>query len=115
MPATFTPLEGIAVKYLCLIYADESGMESATEADTKHVMESYFAYEEEISKAGIKVAGEGLYPTSAAKTVHVNNGSTVTTDGPFAETKEQLGGFYLLDVKDEAEAAPLRGFFTSLL
>jgi len=92
------------VKYLCLIYSNESPADGATEADSKRVMEAYFGYEEEISKAGIKLAGEALYPTGAAKTVHMNNGSTVTTDGPFAETKAQLGGFYLLYVKDEAEA-----------
>ena len=92
------------MKYLCLIYSAESAAEGATEADTKRVMEAYFGYEEEISKAGVKLPGEALYPTGTAKTVQMNNGSPVTTDGPFAETKEQLGGFYLLDVKDEAEA-----------
>ena len=53
-----------------------------------------------LNGAGVKVAGEGLQPTMTATTVQVADGKTVTTDGPFAETKEQLGGFYLLDVDD---------------
>ena len=79
-------------------------MGSPTEEQTKAVMDAYWAFESELDKAGAKLGGEGLFPTNTAKTVHINNGSTVTTDGPFAETKEQLGGFYLIDVKDEAEA-----------
>ncbi len=91
---------GIHVKYLCLIYDDESGFASATEEQINEVMGAYWKYEEEIGKAGIKVAAEALQPTMTATTVQVSDGKTITTDGPFAETKEQLGGFYLLDVED---------------
>ena len=91
------------MKYICLIYADENGMASAPE-ESKSVIDAYWKFEEDIGKAGIKVAGEGLQPTQSAKTVQVTDGQTVATDGPFAETKEQLGGFYLIEVKDEAEA-----------
>ena len=88
------------MKYLCLIYSDESQMGSATEEQIEQVMGAYMQYEQEVSAAGVKLAGEGLQPTMTATTVQVADGKTVTTDGPFAETKEQLGGFYLLDVED---------------
>ena len=92
------------MKYLLSIYGEESQQASMTEEQMNEVMGEYFKYEQEIGKAGVKVAGEGLHPTMTAKTVQVQNGETVTTDGPFAETKEQLGGFYLVDV-DSIDAA----------
>ena len=92
------------MKYMLSIYSDESQFASATEEQVNEVMGAFWKYDEELAKAGIKVAGEGLHPTMAAKTVHVHDGETVTTDGPFAETEEQLGGFYLIDV-DGIDAA----------
>ena len=88
------------MKYLLSIYADESQLASATEEQINALMGAFWKYEEELGKAGVKVAGEGLHPTTMAKTVQVQSGKTMTSDGPFAETKEQLGGFYLLDVGD---------------
>ena len=88
------------MKYLLSIFADESQLASATEEQINALMGAYWTYEEEISKAGVKVAGEGLQPTMMAKTVQVQSGKTIASDGPFADTKEQLGGFYLLDVGD---------------
>jgi hypothetical protein len=67
-------------------------------------MKSYFGFTADIRKNGHYVAGEALHPVSSATTVRVRNGSTLTTDGPFAETTEQLGGFYLIDARDLNEA-----------
>jgi hypothetical protein len=90
------------VKYLCTIYGDESAMSSATPEQMKAVMDAYMAFGEE---AGDRVlGGEGLEPISAATTIRVRDGERSVTDGPFAETKEQLGGFYLLECKDLDEA-----------
>jgi hypothetical protein len=92
------------MQYLMLIYDDEKGFETATEADSKTMTDAYYDYTEEIQKAGVSVASEALQPTSSATTVRVRNGQRLLTDGPFAETKEQLGGFYLVecDTLDEA-------------
>jgi hypothetical protein len=68
-------------------------------------MGAYWKFEEMLqARNGVRIAGEALHPATTAKTVRIRDGKTLQTDGPFAETKEQLGGFYLLDVKDEAEA-----------
>ncbi|MDA1349784.1 MAG: YciI family protein [Chloroflexi bacterium] len=92
------------MKYACLIYSDESGMATATQEQMQEVMGAYWKFEEEIGKAGVKLGGEALQPTMTATTVQVKNGKTLTSDGPFAETKEQLGGFYLIEAKDLDEA-----------
>jgi hypothetical protein len=90
------------MKYLCTIYGDESAMASASPEEMKQVLDAYNAFGEE---AGDKIlGGEGLQPTSTATTVRVRGGDRQVTDGPFAETKEQLGGFYLLECKDLDEA-----------
>ena len=83
------------MQYMLLIYEDES---NPPPDDAE--MGKWFAITEEMRKAGIHVAGEALHPTSSATTVRVQSGDTVTTDGPFAETREQLGGFYIVDVDD---------------
>jgi hypothetical protein len=88
------------MRYLLLIYDDESVWASMTEQQTQEIMGQYFDYSEKVFGAGVAKAGDALQPTSAATTVRVRDGQTVTTDGPFAETKEQLGGYYLIDVPD---------------
>ena len=94
------------MRYLLLIYTAEP-----TEAVPEEVMATetaaYGAFTQEIRDRGLFQAGEALHPTSSATTVRVQNGQTVTTDGPFAETKEALGGFYLVDAKDLDEAIEL--------
>jgi hypothetical protein len=90
------------VKYLCTIYDDESQWGSATPEQISQVMAAYGAFGEEAS--GVILAGEGLEPTSSATTVRVRDGERLLTDGPFAETKEQLGGFYLLECGSLDEA-----------
>ena len=92
------------MKYLCTIYGDESAWDDITPEQAGEVMKAYFAFSEDVQKAGVLVAGEGLERTSAATTVRVRDGERVLSDGPFAETKEQLGGFYLLECANLDEA-----------
>lgn len=83
------------MRYLVLIYEDES---NPPPDDAE--MGKWFQVTEEMREAGVHRGGEALHPTSSATTVRVKNGETVATDGPFAETREQLGGYYLIDVED---------------
>ena len=92
------------MKYLLMIYTNETTDQSATPEQQAAVMEAYNAFSREITTSGAFVAGEALQPTSTATTLQVRNGKTTTTDGPYAETKEQLGGYYLLNCKDLNEA-----------
>ncbi|HXY32279.1 MAG TPA: YciI family protein [Gemmatimonadaceae bacterium] len=92
------------MKYLCLIYDEEKKIGAMPKADTDAFMGEYFSYTEGIRKSGHYVAGEALQPVGTATTLKVRNGQLSTTDGPFAETKEQLGGFYLIDARDLNEA-----------
>ena len=92
------------MKYLCLIYSDEKQWESMSEADMQAVMGEYFAFTDAIKKSGHYVAGDALKPTTTATSVRVRNGKVSTTDGPFAETKEQLGGYYLIEARDLNDA-----------
>ncbi len=93
------------MRYLCLIYENEKQWESLPPAETEVIMNEYFAFTGDIQKNGKYVAGEALQPTPTATTVRVRNGKVSTTDGPFAETKEQLGGFYLIEAKDLNDAS----------
>ncbi len=92
------------MRYLCLIYENEKAWESLPPAESEAIMGEYFAFTEQIRGNGKFVAGEALQPTPTATTVRVRNGKISTTDGPFAETKEQLGGFYLIDAQDLNDA-----------
>src|SRR4051812_30238310 len=91
-------------QYMLLIYDDPSVWESMSEEESNAVMGEYFAYTQELRDAGAYVAGDALHPTETAKTVRVRDGERLTTDGPFAETKEALGGYYLIDVETDEEA-----------
>ena len=92
------------MKYAFNIYGDESARESATPEQQQQMSQAYAEVTQEMNDKGVFVAGEGLYPTGTATTVRVREGDQGVTDGPFAETKEQLGGFYVLDCKDLDEA-----------
>lgn len=92
------------MKYLCLIYAEEANASKVSEAEMRTFMGEYEAFTKDIVQKGRYVAGEALQPTSTATTVRVREGKVLTTDGPFAETKEQLGGFYMIDAADLNEA-----------
>jgi len=95
------------MQYLCLIYDNEASWTTMTEADAKAFDGEYRAFTEEIAKSGHLRAGEALKPTATATTVRVRDGKITTTDGPFAETREQLGGFYLIEAKDLDEATAI--------
>ena len=92
------------MKYLLTIYADESRYAAMTPEDSAALMEAYERFGREAQEAGVLLGGEGLQPTATATTVRVRDGETLLTDGPFAETREQLGGYYLIDAKDLDEA-----------
>ncbi len=88
------------MQYLLLIYGNEAGMLSATKEQSSQMMAAYGAYTEAMKKAGVIVGGERLKPTSTATSVRVAKGKTEVLNGPYAETKEQLGGYYMIDVPD---------------
>ena len=92
------------MRYLCLIYDDEKKIEGMSQSESDKFMSEYFAFTDDIRKSGHMVQGEALQPVQTATTVRLRNGKLSTTDGPFAETKEQLGGFYLIEAKDLNEA-----------
>jgi hypothetical protein len=92
------------MRYALLIYASEQDWASQTEEESQAVNQEYMAFTKDIIDRGLMKGGEALQPTSTATGVRVRNGDTLTTDGPFAETKDQLGGFYLVDCKDLDEA-----------
>jgi hypothetical protein len=92
------------MKYLLLLYGDESQWANASPEDIQRDMEAYTAFGEEVTNSGAFISGEGLEATNAATTVRVRSGDAVLSDGPFAETREQLGGFYLLECRDLDEA-----------
>jgi hypothetical protein len=88
------------MQYLLLIYGDEAAMATASESDIGQMMAAYGAYTEAMVKAGIMLGGNRLHRSSAATTVRTSGGKTQVLDGPYAETKEQLGGYYLIEVPD---------------
>ncbi len=92
------------MRYLLMIYADEDAEARMSEAEMGALMEKYYAFSEEVAAAGVLQASDRLRPTSTATTVRVRAGRAQTTDGPFAETKEHLGGYYLIDVPSLDEA-----------
>ncbi|HWD09333.1 MAG TPA: YciI family protein [Actinomycetota bacterium] len=91
-------------RYVALIYGSEAGRATASPEDVAMMMKAYGEYTEAIQTAGVFDGGDGLQPTSTATTVRVRGGEVSTTDGPFAETKEALGGFYVFKCKDLDEA-----------
>src|SRR3954465_6143105 len=89
-----------AMQYLLMIYQNEADYSKIDAATSKKMLEEYGVFTQSIIQSGNFKAGDRLQPTSTATTVRVREGKTLTTDGPFAETREQLGGYYLIDVKD---------------
>ena len=92
------------MKYMLLLFGDESSWEGLSEDQVMEVTEAYGKYSEDLEAAGAFVSGEGLQPSSTATTLRMSGGERLLTDGPFAESKEQVGGFYVLDCKDLDEA-----------
>jgi hypothetical protein len=94
------PLKETAMQYALLIYTNEAAELTASDQRGREMHAQHMAYAEAMQKAGIMTGGERLRPTSAATTVRVAKGKTEVLNGPYAETKEQLGGFYLIEAPD---------------
>jgi hypothetical protein len=88
------------MKYMLLLYADEGGFARRTEKEKSEAIAAYGAYTEALKKADVWVSSSRLRPVSESTTVRLANGKTNVLNGPYAETKEQLGGYYLIDVPD---------------
>ena len=88
------------MQYLLLIYGNEAAMAAAPEAASNEMYAAYMAYGKAMTDAGVLVGGQRLRPTSTATTVRATNGKIQVLDGPYAETKEQLGGYYLIEAPD---------------
>jgi hypothetical protein len=95
------------MQYLLLIYASEELQKNASARDREAMFGEYHELTQSIIKSGNMKAGDALQPTSTATTIRVRDGKTLSTDGPFAETKEQLGGYYLVEAKDLDEATKI--------
>ena len=92
------------MEFIALVYDDPTGWERMTEAEQAEAMKGYVAVAEDARTAGVFVSGDPLAPTSAATSVRVRNGETLVTDGPYAEVKESLGGYYLFSCDSIEEA-----------
>jgi hypothetical protein len=92
------------MEYMILIYSDERGWKDVEEAKLKAMYAEYGNYTQELIKAGVMRGGSELKPSTTATTLRVRGGKVLSTDGPFAETKEQLGGYYLIDAPNLDEA-----------
>ena len=92
------------MKYMLLLYASDEARPTPGSPEQAAEMPKWFAYTEELQKAGVLVGGDALHGIDTATTVQVRNDKTVSTDGPFAETKETLGGYYMIDVASLDEA-----------
>jgi hypothetical protein len=99
-----TPTLELEMQYLLLIYTNEAEMAAKSPATLQSMTAEYMDFTKGIIQGGQFKAGDRLKPTSAASTVRVRNGQVATTDGPFAETREQLGGYYLIEAKNLDEA-----------
>jgi hypothetical protein len=102
------------MRYVCLIYDDEKVIDAMSKDQSDAFMGEYFSFSDDLRKSGKYVAGEALQPVGTATTLRMRNGKLSTTDGPFAETKEQLGGFYLIEAADLNEAMQIAGRIPSV-
>ncbi len=92
------------MQFMAIIYGDPAWYEHASEADVNAELAAYYDYDDETRAAGVQREGAALHPAPTAKTIRVRDGERIVTDGPFAETKEVLGGYYVLECKDLDEA-----------
>lgn len=95
------------MRFVCLIYEDEAIWNSLSKPETEAIMAEHAAFYDELVSRGQFVAGEALEPVGMAQTVRMRDGMVVKTDGPFAETKEQLGGFYVIEASGIDEATQI--------
>lgn len=99
------------MKYLCLIYVEEKTLNSLAKSERQSLSDESIAYCDKLQKVGQLLAASPLHPVETATTVRVRDGKASTTDGPFAETKEQLGGFLMIDVPDLNDAIRIASHF----
>jgi hypothetical protein len=92
------------MQYMMLIYGPEGGFNDLPQEQLNAMKQEWFVYSQQMGEAGVMVAGDALLPTTAATCVRVRDGKDLITDGPFAETKEALGGYYLMEVPSVDEA-----------
>jgi hypothetical protein len=92
------------MKYLCLVYVEEKQLDALPKGELDACVDESLDYDEVLRKSGHYIASDALQPVQTATTIRLRNGKPFTTDGPFAETKEQLGGFYLLEAKNLNDA-----------
>jgi hypothetical protein len=97
------------MRYLCIVYAEERTFESMSESEMAALDEASLANDEELRRSGHLIVAQALQPVAAATTVRVRNGRMSATDGPFAETTEQLGGFVFIEARDLNEAIQIAG------
>ena len=95
------------MKFICLGFIDPNFFATASESEQHAMMDSCFAYDEQLRANGHFKGGEGLQPPNTASTLRYRDGRVVVTDGPFAETKEQLGGIMILEARDQQHAVEL--------
>ena len=99
------------MKYLCLVYIEEKILNALPKAERQSLSDESMAFCSDLQKNGQLIAASPLHPVETATTVRVRSGKISTTDGPFAETKEQLGGFLAIDVRDLNDAIRIAGHF----
>lgn len=99
------------MKYLCLVYVEEKTFHAMPQNERVSISNESMAYCDELQKIGQLIAASPLHPVETATTVRVRDGKVSTTDGPFAETKEQLGGFLMIDVRDLNDAIRIAAHF----
>ena len=95
------------MKYMLLIYHNEEANQAMPQEEVQAMIQEYGEFGQRMQAAGIEYSGDALHPVSTATTLRVRDGKSLTTDGPFAETKEQLGGFYIVDVENLDDALDL--------
>ena len=102
------------MRYMLLIYGDEKSRAKMSEPEVRALFKEFEEFTESIRNSGAYQASDPLQPTISATTVRMKNGKTLMTDGPFAETKEQLGGYYIVEAKNLDEALSIAGRIPSL-
>ena len=103
--------KGVVMKYLCLVYVEEKTLNAMTRDERVALSDESMAYCDGLQKIGPLLGASPLHPVETATTVRVRDGKVSTTDGPFAETKEQLGGYLLIDVRDLNDAVRIASKF----
>src|SRR6476620_1344555 len=102
------------MRYMLLIYNDPKNVEKMSETQQGTIYKEYGEFTDAIRASGAFQAGDPLQPVNTARTVRMKNGAAVATDGPFAETKEQLGGYYIVEAKNADEAVAIAGRIPSV-